>query len=598
MAYILEILNSTGAKVAQLDEKECGVKIRRVINGEWTINITYPIPPSGQEEDKSALLWAANARGRVKNLDDVTDYQTFVLGKPVKSRGAGGAPCLQIQGTHISLVAMQNNLIKASYDFHGVTPAYALGIVLSHMSASVNPGVAYTVGSTGLELANLISVQISWENVLSGLQKILAACGATGAEWDISEAGSTVLLYTALGSANYVQIRTGRNLKSVQAARADKRIINKIYGIGGGQPENTIAGARHVVSSVVGQVVTVNHNKLVPENDSWNTNYKAKFVTGTLAGSSFAISDCSHSNDSLSGDTLTLVGVISSAVAGDKIVLTTSAGVEVSFIPAGSSQTANGIIEDVYKNSRYGNAINLVKTAFLDGTYVAGLCENWTKNGSPTVTENTNTVYIQNGSKSQKVIGVNTDDGIKQTLAVTANKYYRMKVNVYLAASNPAASIALFLDTYQQGDAQVSDTAAGKWVQWEGWFKCPLSAPVLKICQSGAQAATFYVDAVQFAECPIDEPQNYTSNCEQAELWFETFDQLMTVKDAPVEYKCTFIDLNKALPFDYPGEKISLGDTLVITDDELAIEAVSARVREINWNVFKPELTEHTITNI
>ena len=592
MSYVLEILDSTGVKVAQLDEHECMVRIRRVINGEWSISVTYPIPQDG--EDKSALLWVVNARGRVKNIDDATDYQTFVLNKPTKSRSTAGAPCLQISGTHISLVAMQNNLVKATYDFSGVTPAYALGVVLSHMAAGTSPGVVYTVGSTTKEPTTPISVQISWESVSSALQKIL---DASGGEYDISEAGSTVLLYAfgLMGSQNYTQIRSGRNLKSIQASRQDRKAVNKLYGVGGGQPESTIAGARHVVYSVVGQVVTVDHNKLVPENDSWNTNYKAKFATGVLAGSSFAIADCAHTT---TRDTLTLTGTLTGAAAGDKIVITTSAGVEVSFLPAVSSQTANGVIEDVYKNSRYGSAINLVKTGFLDGTYTSGLCANWTENGSPVTTENTTATYIQNGSKSQKVVGVNTDDGIKQTLAVTAGKYYRMKVNVFLEASTPAASIALFLDTYQQGDIQASDLAVGKWIQWEGWFKCPLTAPVLKICQSGAQAATFYVDAVQFAECPVDEPQNFTVNCEQIELWFETFDQLMQIKDALTEYKCTFVDLNKMLPFEYPGDKINLGDTLVITDEELSITAEQARVREINWNVFKPELTEHTITNI
>ena len=593
MSYVLEILNSAGVKVAQLDEHECMVRIRRVINGEWSISVTYPIPQDG--EDKSALLWVVNARGRVKNLDDATDYQTFLLNKPTKSRSTAGAPCLQISGTHISLVAMQNNLVKATYDFSGVTPAYALGVVLSHMASGTSPGVVYTVGSTTKEPTTPISVQISWESVGSALQKILDACGG---EYDISESGSTVLLYAfgSMGSQNFTQIRSGRNLKSIQTSRQDRKAVNKLYGVGGGQPESTIAGARHVVYSVVGQVVTVDHNKLVPENDSWNTNYKAKFVTGALAGSSFVIADCAHTT---TRDTLTLTGTLTGAAAGDKIVITTSAGVEVSFLPAGTSQTANGVIEDVYKNSRYGSAINLVKTGFLDGTYTDGLCADWTENGSPVTTENTTATYIQNGSKSQKVVGVNDGDGIKQTLTeVASGKYYRIKINVYLAASNPASSLVLFLDTYPYCTALESDLAVGKWVQWDIFFKCPLTAPVVKICQSGAQAATFYVDAVQFAECPVNEPQNFTSNCEQLALWFETFDQLMQIKDALTEYKCTFVDLNRMLPFDYPGDRINLGDTLVITDEDLAITAKSARVREINWNVFKPELTEHTITNI
>jgi len=594
MSYVLEILNSAGVKVAQLDEHECMVRIRRVINGEWSISVTYPIPQDG--EDKSALLWVVNARGRVKNLDDATDYQTFLLNKPTKSRSTAGAPCLQISGTHISLVAMQNNLVKATYDFSGVTPAYALGVVLSHMAAGTSPGVVYAVGSTTKEPTTPISVQISWESVGSALQKIL---DASNGEYDISEVGSTVLLYAfgLMGSQNYTQIRSGRNLKSIQTSRQDRKAVNKLYGVGGGQPESTIAGARHVVYSVVGQVVTVDHNKLVPENDSWNTNYKAKFVTGVLAGSSFVIADCAHTT---TRDTLTLTGTLTGAAAGDKIVITTSAGVEVSFLPAGSSQTANGVIEDVYKNSRYGSAINLVKTGFLDGTYTDGLCADWTKSGSPTCIENTTAAYIQNGSKSQGVAATNNDGGIKQTLAgISSAKYYRVKVNVILGPSNPVSKVAIFLDTYQGADALESDLVVGKWIQWDIWTKGPPSAtPVIKICQSGAQAATFYVDAVQFAECPVNEPQNFTSNCEQLALWFETFDQLMQIKDALTEYKCTFVDLNRMLPFDYPGDRINLGDTLVITDEDLAITAKSARVREINWNVFKPELTEHTITNI
>jgi hypothetical protein len=483
-------------------------------------------------------------------------------------------------------------MISAEYDFQNQTAAQ----ILSVLEANHSPDGWSSAGL--VDPPALLSLSIGWETFASAFQKVIDACQG---EVDFDEANKYIYIYEkgGLGSAvKYIHIKPDRNQRSVSLQRYSRDLINKVYGVGGDTPRCTIAGARHIVYSVVGQVVTVDHNKLVPENDSWNT-YKIRFATGALAGSSFVISDCAHGT---ARDTLTLTGSLVGAAAGDKIVITDSLNNDVDHIRAGASISSYGIVEAAYINADKRDIINLVEYPFLDGAYSSGVCAGWIKNGAPTYSENTNRYYIQNGSKSQKVIGGADADGIYQNISgLTIGEYYRIKVNLYLDGSTPVSKINVYLGTAPAVPLYTDDIeseATGRWVSFDWWGQAGATTTRITILQSGAQSATFYVDAVQIALCPVDSAQNFTSNCEQLDLWKEVFDYLIERKDPLVEYKCNFIDLNRMNPVAFLDEKINLGDTVLITDTDLGLSEASARVREIGVDVFRPELTEHTVSNI
>jgi hypothetical protein len=600
MSYVVEILNTsdnaTWTKVAQLGAGECTCKVNRRINEDWVIDLTYSVPPLGQGMDKSAYLISWNARLRVSSLDDSTDVQTFLVTKTSIQKSVGGTMSLSVTGLHVAIVSMQNKVIDAEYDFQNMTPLQILTVLLANHSW----GWCSVVASS---ITEKLSLKIGWETVASALQKTLDACRG---EVDFTESSTTMTIYPVdgMGSAlKYIHIRPERNMKALSLQKYCRDAVNKVFGVGGGNPAATIAGARHPAYSVVGQVVTVDHAKLVPENDSWN-GYKAKFATGMLAGSSFAVADCAHG---AVRDTLTLTGTLTGAAAGDKIVITDSSGVEVDYLRAGASIASYGQIEAVYLNSEHGNAVNLVEKPFLDDAYTGGLCAGWTKNGSPTCSENTNAAYIQYSAKSQKVIGAADGDGVYQEVAgLTAGKYYRIKANIWLEGSTPASAINVYLgtdDAIPVSSSEIESEAAGRWVSIDVYGIMDASyfsggTVRISIVQIGAQAATFYVDAIQISECPTEIGQNLTANCESLDLWKEVFDYLVQRKEPLIEYKCNFVDLNRIDPLSYPNERINLGDTVLVTDRDLGISGVSARVNEVSIDPFRPELTEHTVSNI
>jgi hypothetical protein len=597
MSYVIEIYNtannSTWTKVAQLHDSECTCRIHRKMNEDWSIEISYIVPLSWQGTDKSSYLLSWNAKARVLNLDDSTDYQTFFLRQPIISKSTSGQTTVTVTGLHVALVTMQNVVIDTQYDFQNMDVLQIMFVL-----EVAHPIGAWLYGGSVASTTKL-SLLIGWESWASAFQKIVTACRG---EVDFSESDNTIYIYDygTMGSATkYINIRAERNLKSISMQKYNRNVVTKMYGIGGYSPVCTIAGARHVIYSIDGQNVTIDHNKLVPENGSWNSNF-ALFKTGALAGTAFGILDSSHG---AIRDVLTLTGKTTSLVAGDKLVIQDISNIDVNYIRAGTAIASYGTIEDVYQNTEHGNAVNLVETPFLDGTYTGGLCANWTKNGTPTCTENTNTTYIQYGSKSQKIVGGADADGLYQNISgLEIGKYYRIKANVYLEGSTPVSKINLYIGSTAAvpvADDIESDAAGtGKWVSFEWWGEATATTTRLTVLQSGSQSATFYVDAVQIAECPEDISQNYTANCESLDLWKETFDKLIANKDPLIEYKCNFVDLNKMNKLDYPYEEINLGDTVTITDADIGINAVSARVKEINYDPFHPELTEHIVSNI
>lgn len=570
MAYSVDILDSAGAKVAQLDQAECECIVYRHINSEWKCTLKYIIPQD-TAVDKTSYLTAWGARIKILNLYDSTS-QTFKVSRTNRSVDTNGVPICIAEGEHLAIARLNEEVINDNIALINVTVTQALTRILTFSSY-------YTCGTIGP--TDKVNITISWETVLSALQKIL---DAVGAEFDVDEVNSEIDISKTLGANNYLNVRNDKNLRSLSVNQYSRDVVNKLYGIGGGTPPATIAGARQVVYSISTTLLTCDTNKVVAEDDSWNT-YKVKFVTGAEAGNSFVINDCAHGT---ARDTLTLASAPSCA-AGDKFIITTSGGIEVDFIRAGTSITTYGEIEGVYRNGLYTDAINYVLTPALDGTYTAGLCQDWTKLGSPTVSENTTQAQIMYGAKSQKIIGASDGDGISQTVVVTANKYYRCVGWVYISAGTVKFQVSDGTNTFD-----LSKSSTG-WQRFDIVEKMTGNVTA-KFMQSGATAATFYVDSVMITEGVIE--RSFSANSSMGELWGLAFDALMKAKDPLVEYQCKFIDLNKIDPGSYPYDAVVIGDTVTINDSVLGISNVTARVKEISCSVFEPEKTEHTISNI
>jgi len=574
VSYSVDILNSAGAKVAALDASECTVRIRQIINGEWSLTLFYVIPQhDSQGFDKSGYLRAWGARVRVIDIDDSTDYQTFVVTSSEESDKEDGTVVLEVSAEEDLLWSMNTEIVEATYDFIDVTPTYALTQILSHSSLALG-----TCGPTAP-----ITVYISYDTVLAAITKIAKAAGG---EYSVSESGSTVSLAAALGSTTkYLHIEPERNLKEIRLLRYSRDVVNKAFGVGGGVPPTTMAGARHVVKSISTDTITVDSNKLVPQDDSWNTDYQIRMKTGTAAGNAYAISDCTAG---AANDIVVATGSGAGGVAaGDKFVIEDSGDNEVDFIRAAASIASYGTIEAMHKNPLLRDTVNLLETPSLDGTYGAGLCEDWTKVGAPTVTENTTATYIKYGIKSQRIQSTGDAQGIYQDAVTVATEDYRVTVWVYITSGTIAVTI---------GSAVLTAKTAVGWNKFDARGTAAGATTRITIHQSGAGTADFYVDAVMLTKDSLDV-RNYVDNCDQLLLWHETYDAMINKLEPVVEYVCRFVDLYKMAPNEYPHDGIDLGDTVTITDSRLSLSATAARVKELNWDPFQPERTEHLVSN-
>lgn len=584
MKYTVEILNNSNIKIGELTSVECEAKIHRILNGEWNISLTYPLPPVGQGEDKSDLLYSPFARLKVLNLNDVTDCQAFVIEK-LERFDEGGTKYISINGTHIFIHQLISEIVPTRFLFKEVPINFALSKILSYTSN-------WTLGTCNT--TRLVSVDVGHESIFSAFQKIIESASV---EWDVNEQNSTINIANTIGSDNSVHIRPGKNLISYSDSIYSREIVNKIYGVGSGEPPVTLAGTWHEIYSSDGTTVTINHNKIVPETGCWNPvdgnhKYGLEFKTGVNAGT---VATIATSTSGLIRDSFTLLSPLSGISFGDRVVLVEtldnfSSWQDVNYLHSPSSIQTYGAIEAVHTNQNYTDAINLVEEPALDGTYTNGICRKWglLMGTVATLTENTDPKYIQYGTKSQKVVTFGDGHGIYQSVNVTQGAFYTVTAWVYIVSGTIRFYInSYFIDLSGKTGWQRIEVKNGR--AGSNLFDIVIS-------QFGAQSATFYLDAVQVTQ--TTEPRDFVKNCSRINLWFEAYDKLMLNLSPKVIYRCNFVDLYKIDNVVYEDDKISLGDTVKITDEKLGINQLSARVKEVSYMPFRQYLTEHTVTNI
>ena len=591
MSIVIEILDASGNKVTQLDEKECTIKTNRIINGEWSVEINYPIPPSGQGEDKSNYLrgWLYRARIIDTNQNTLYNYYTynyiFVLTKFVITKNENNILFLIFSGEHLSLFQLNSYVLKNDIIAINYTTANIIRLALATAGITTELWADVDVDT---EYNNKMDITINaGETALSALYQII---GVSGGELNFDYI-HRIIKITTLGADNNVKIKQDINLKSLINTQYSRKAINVIYGFGGGQPITTIANARHEIYSynLVTGVIRPIGFKVVPENDSWNTDYEVYFVTGAEKGNAFTITDSARLTY---WDTLTIATGRSIALGDKFIIRTVSDNLSVKYIRAGVSIVTYGQLEGSYKNQKYTGTINLVDiNPALDGTYTDGRCEGWAKEGTCTLTENTTTAYIQYGTKSQKVVADADGEGISQVISTVANNYYTLSVWVYMYSGSVKVRI---LDGANYTDITKDSSCTG-WQEFVYSEQILNTSIQIYILQSGAGASTFYIDAVQVEDGT--EKHAFTGNTELKQLWDEAFSELMISKEPLIEYVCKNIDLYLIDKSKYSNYQISLGDTIHLTDNDLGISDVSLRVKQIQKLEFQPELTEHTISN-
>lgn len=559
---VIEIFDNGGTKVAQLSHTECSAIITRSLNETWAINVLYPI----QADNNKSQYLVQDYDLRVYDPEDGS-FQTFTISNIQEKRTERGAIAYQVQGNHVAIATMSKEVINAHLDFKQETPANILTAILtysSYSSGTVNPTAT-------------VDLVISNETVLSAVRKLAQA---TGTYYDVDEVNTEIDILTSLGSDNSVRIEPTRNLKSLQRSTHTSEIINKMYASGAGEVPVTLAGTPHRVASMAGAVITCEGNKVVPENDTWNT-FKIEVLIGNNAGVQYTIADCVAGDPS---DTITLT-ISPTLPAGTLFKIMTAGGDDVDYIPVGAADK-----EGVFQNGNLQDNTNFIVTPMLDGTYTAGLCQDWTKVGAPTVTENGNDAFIKYGQKSQRIETTSISEGISQQIVHNRpDETWALVVNLYLVSGS--AVLALTSDP-QTGFLIATNTVGWQTLVLRGIFNSGNS--ITGYLVSGTASSEFYADSVWCMN--TEREKRFTALSEKKDLWDAAYDRLQVTKDARATYQCNFVDLHKWDPARYPFDAIALGDTLHVKDDLLSIDVEQTTV-EIRDNVFQPELSETVISN-
>ena len=266
--------------------------------------------------------------------------------------------------------------------------------------------------------------------------------------------------------------------------------------------------------------------------------------------------------------TLTLISATSSG--GKKYTVNTS------------SIAANGLHEAVYHDPTLEEVVNLVSTPALDGTYTGGLCVNWTKTGSPTVSKNTVSSCYLYGKASQHVQSTSDGQGIQQSVTVTSGKIYSLLAHVIITSGTVRVQVGDGASTYKRAEAI---TGAGlATLRIENW-KANNTSVIVKIFQEGAGSADFYVDSVQVAEGARVKP--FTIGKSADTLWSRTVEYLNAHKDPEISYNVDLVDLYGDIRAGREADRFQLGDTVQVIDPTLDL-SVETRVMEREVDILHP----------
>ncbi|MFC1573733.1 phage tail spike protein [Candidatus Latescibacterota bacterium] len=241
-----------------------------------------------------------------------------------------------------------------------------------------------------------------------------------------------------------------------------------------------------------------------------------------------------------------------------------------------------GLHEASYHEPTLEEVVNLVGTPAFDGTYTAGLCEDWSKAGTPTVSKNTQSAYYLYGKASQRVQSTANGQGIEQQVTVSPGKVYSLFANIILTSGTVRVQIDDGTTVYKRAAAVTGSGLTT--IRIENW-KANNSTVTVKIFQEGSSTADFYADSVQLAEGA--RVKAFSTGKSADTLWERTVDYLNAHKDPEITYEVNLVDLYGDIRTGREADRFEIGDTVTVIDPTLDIE-VETRVMERDIDILHP----------
>lgn len=263
-------------------------------------------------------------------------------------------------------------------------------------------GSGWTVGT--VTPTALLTLSYNYNTVLFDLEQLREATG-----YDLSftttvgASPTKIVNLVTIGSASASTVAFAKNILNLSIEDNVPK-ANTVIGVGGeginGLPMS-LATATHRIASKAANLVTFTSDKIISSTNS--------FAGKDLADENGEnIATIISSNKQVGGNDQIVVDDDTLIIVGDSVIITQAGTPKagLTYIDDKSSVDTYGRITTTFKDESLADVRNLVApeaSSTLSGTYTAGLCEGWNLAGNPFVAENTDTAFIINGTKSQKV---------------------------------------------------------------------------------------------------------------------------------------------------------------------------------------------------
>jgi phage minor structural protein len=252
------------------------------------------------------------------------------------------------------------------------------------------------------------------------------------------------------------------------------------------------------------------------------------------------------------------------------------------YVEDSNSVALYGVYEGVCQEPTIEEAVNLMSTPALDGTYTSGICEDWTNIGSPALSKNTDADYYLYGKASQRIQSSSSGAGIMQTVTVTPGTIYSLSASIILASGTVRVEVIDSSTNYKRLNA-VTGTGLAT-VRIENW-KANTSSVMVKIYQEGAGTADFYVDSIQIVEGSIAKPFYRGKSADI--LYDRSSEYLDAHKDPEITYEVNLVDFYGDTRAKRDSDKFVLGDTIRVIDPALGFD-IETRVMEREVDILHP----------
>jgi len=313
--------------------------------------------------------------------------------------------------THVEIVALglKFDLANARHNYHGA-------LIEQSVSTHINQILSGTDFSAGtITPSATFTLEYSFNPVLDDLFRVREKVNESGTEYDIVVNDNlTVDLVIAGNQSSTSTVEFKKNLINLNRTQTRPE-ANTFFVLGGAANDGapmTIRNARFLVTEINdlggSTEIVLDSDEILLSNDSLN---------------GFKVEAIDPEEATLISDSYKQGGGFDAVVVGGSPDGTFQVGdwvrfrepapstlipLNLNFIQDAGSVSSHGEIADVYRNDEFQDVENLARpyeTSALSGTYTAGVCEGWAVVGDDvTATENSSADYIENGTKSQKVV--------------------------------------------------------------------------------------------------------------------------------------------------------------------------------------------------